>query len=1451
MGSLNKCILGVPVAAEDKAELRARTADLISQGEDAIEASEMAAQELFGEAESQANEVQRQLDEQAPVLEQRGVELDDLKRTIFRMPGVDMFDVKPDSAGNVVLEGVKVRKDERGEGLGTGAVNALLDWADANGKTVTLTPSNSLGGSVRRLKKFYKRFGFVENKGRNKDFEISDSMYREPDALLQQKEEIVGGRITLQAPYEITLTENSDMTTFIHETSHLFMLMERDFAEEYGITEDQKTLLKYLGAESFDDMDVVKHGDPARDRHEKFADAFLSYIKTGKAPSRSLAQAFASFRNWIMEAYRRFTAQEIEVSQEVRDVFDRMLATDAEIEQMKVDGIYTQFFQSAEQAGMTTAEFKEYQARVDARENKAASTLDEKLIAELTRKHEKEWKAEKRKYATEEEERLREKPVYLAEQMMREAPVDRATVKQLLKIDKIPPRLRGLTKEGGGDLESVALEQGFASSQQMITLVAASLPISKKAEENAESYMLSTHGDILNDGTIEREAIEASQNEENAKALLIELRALNRQNGKPSTTNLAVVRLQAEALVATMPYSEIRPNKYYRAEVKSAKEAQAALDDGDTLLAEDRKAKQITNQYLYKAAKDAKESMDKQRNYLRRTQVKATAGKYSPKDVAPEHVGYLAMLTAAYDFRKSKAAEDKARAELFSIAQWINAQAGDLTIPQWLDPNLSMMNAILSIEELSQEEKMARVNALRIKPYSEMTGEEMQGVYDMARNIRWVGGQLSENANAEFKAMAEKVGANIKEKGKGDGIEARESTVWTRNLSMMKSFGADQIAFANTVAELDGYEEFGPMFENFYQDIIDSTNTEIKARRGDAEKLNNLLNGFGWAELIEGRGRLSVPVSRTAIDPISGEMVEKKKITGAGIRDGVWTTSRRARIMLALYWGSPEGQQAVLDGFQLSESEVQSMLNMMTDKELDLVEALWKLNEEHWPGVSKTAKAMTGVSPPKVEHVPFQVNGRKLPGGYTRLFYNYSSQDSLRQVVDNVKETRSGSGILSNTKHGARHERVGSGGKPVNLDFNMYFQAMEEVNHDVAFAQTSKSGFRLLQSKPVREAIVEKYGRERYESLIAAMNGVVAGKADSASGWINTPARYLRTNATYSLLGLSIRNFVQQPVALTNGMGKVGEVEVISGMVEFYRNPAKMIGFVKENSQFMQDRTNIMNRDIAEVSTKLNKAGVLGSMQHHAFDLATIGDSMVAYPIWIAAYRKGQKRHYSNKKSAVYADEIVAATIGSGLMKDLSPIMMGKVSSQPHQGQAEIVKLITFMGSFFNKTGNLVRDAVKTADFKSVGGVTKVTREMTWYVVAPAVLSALVVGELPDDDDDEGWVEFAATKSAEYSLSMVFLLRDLVALAKGFSSSSPYQRAMSDAKNAAVDLYKVSEGEKELDDKTAVRILRGTAGLFPIPGAGQVARTVNYSYHYQEEGDYNLYHALVRGKKRD
>ena len=72
--------------------------------------------------------------------------------------------------GIIKLSKVRIAKDQQKQGLGSEAMKELTDYADITGQTIALTPSIDFGASsIARLKEFYKRFGFVENKGRNQD----------------------------------------------------------------------------------------------------------------------------------------------------------------------------------------------------------------------------------------------------------------------------------------------------------------------------------------------------------------------------------------------------------------------------------------------------------------------------------------------------------------------------------------------------------------------------------------------------------------------------------------------------------------------------------------------------------------------------------------------------------------------------------------------------------------------------------------------------------------------------------------------------------------------------------------------------------------------------------------------------------------------------------------------------------------------------------------------------------------------------------------------------------------------------------------------------------------------------------------------------------------------------------------------------------------------------------
>jgi len=96
---------------------------------------------------------------------------------------ISSFGVKllaSESSDSITINNITVPTENRNSGVGTKAMKIILDYADSAGKKVLLTPSSDFGGNKARLISFYKRLGFIENKGANKDYAISETMYREP-----------------------------------------------------------------------------------------------------------------------------------------------------------------------------------------------------------------------------------------------------------------------------------------------------------------------------------------------------------------------------------------------------------------------------------------------------------------------------------------------------------------------------------------------------------------------------------------------------------------------------------------------------------------------------------------------------------------------------------------------------------------------------------------------------------------------------------------------------------------------------------------------------------------------------------------------------------------------------------------------------------------------------------------------------------------------------------------------------------------------------------------------------------------------------------------------------------------------------------------------------------------------------------------------------------------------
>lgn len=89
-----------------------------------------------------------------------------------------------DRRNAIELSSIIVNRDAQKSGIGTQVMTDIVNFADEHGKIIVLNlgVKDKIHGttSKSRLRKFYTRFGFVNNKGRNKNFEFMSAMIRNP-----------------------------------------------------------------------------------------------------------------------------------------------------------------------------------------------------------------------------------------------------------------------------------------------------------------------------------------------------------------------------------------------------------------------------------------------------------------------------------------------------------------------------------------------------------------------------------------------------------------------------------------------------------------------------------------------------------------------------------------------------------------------------------------------------------------------------------------------------------------------------------------------------------------------------------------------------------------------------------------------------------------------------------------------------------------------------------------------------------------------------------------------------------------------------------------------------------------------------------------------------------------------------------------------------------------------
>lgn len=308
----------------------------------------------------------------------------------------------------------------------------------------------------------------------------------------------------------IALLKEADLSTTIHELGHYFLHTGLNIAnaleakaargEALSVGErqhlaDMQATLNWLGLADLQAWNALTF-EQQRPYHEQLARGFEAYIMEGKAPSLEMRSVFQRMKAWMLRVYQNLTRLDVQLSDEVRGVFDRLLASDEEIALAEQNRSMALLFDDPEAAGMSAEEFAEYQALGQAATAEAQEQLSAKAVRDMQygrnartrhlRALQREAKAARIEAETEVRREVMRQPVYQAWQKLtakltEEDKIGRAeTPKFSPQVDETHDSLfAAIAKLGGLNKDELVREWGF-DRQDKVAAVAAGYPVLRR-----------------------------------------------------------------------------------------------------------------------------------------------------------------------------------------------------------------------------------------------------------------------------------------------------------------------------------------------------------------------------------------------------------------------------------------------------------------------------------------------------------------------------------------------------------------------------------------------------------------------------------------------------------------------------------------------------------------------------------------------------------------------------------------------------------------------------------------------------------------------------------------------------------------------------------------------------------------------------------------------------------
>lgn len=1109
------------------------------------------------------------------------------------------------------------------------------------------------------------------------------------------------------------------------------------------LQKDMATLRKWLNLQEGSAI--------ATAQHEQFARGFEAYLREGKAPSADLVQVFHKFRKWLVSIYKDIKGLNVEINDEVRDVFDRMLATDEQIAEARyVNDMVASERERLEELDADAHDIAFLEKLMSETEREAVSAMDR-----ATQRDRK-----KRKSAAKKEARgiVDDEPVYQhITSITKGSGLDEAHMLEYYGKDTVADirkKHRGLIKKNGQMADDIASELGYDDSDHMVYAFVDAPRRTERVNQLAE------------------ELFAAEETQVNPDEIVLA--------GEAYGKYLESYNAMLSKKIRSKTYS---PRDYLRRFVKEK--------SGATVIRE--AMRYYVHQHTMRKHSRLREEAAKKGD------ANAEAFHLEKVRLAHEFIGESVrvreevqkIVNRAKNLAKNKSGLDfHYRDHIRTLVQRFGMGGRSLLPknPAEMSSLRTLLEAEKDINEVPPSFPEWLVDGTEQVNWKDLTVDQLRAVNNLIQFLDHRG----RKTRKENKAVSKERVDNAAEAGIAH-VEGNERKKYEYGSIQRKVVDAKDefLASMNTLYFIldafDGYVSIG-------KDGKHGVNTEmiydalVECQDNDSRM---------WNEMWEKCGDAFLHLHRTAQqwEKQHGKKFSRLKLT-AGLRDGVhrelgsqikegantsldtqefleldvpaimqqdgrkWTPD--AILGLMLHTGTKSNLERVFAGYpELKEGQTLAYLkSMLTHKDWDAIQQIWDAIDSLYPQLDVVHKKMNGFHMTKIEAQPFGIERggvvKKYQGGYFPVKYDstlpqthfvkqYTELDSLLSRAEAINQTPAArSGFTQGRKNKAP-------GFPLRLSVDVAAEHLRETIHYMTHAEALRFVDRLTKHKKWEKAFIDVMGQEAYRALRGHLKSIAMPEQlppEYVNKWWYRMGEKMRVGATTFILSWNFGVATKQVFSLPGGVHDIGMKDFCKGLKTVMTNsPMRKMKWIHEVSPYMRDRAGSMDREFLDIARKfkmdVKTVSIFGKDVSHqdvvdfGFWPIRLADMATTYVLWIGAYEKAMGQSKDPEKAVRYADNIIRKSQPSSnpidqtmLQRDKRLWMRWFTLFQTYLGRTYFTRQVHHFSAWKKK-------AMSHSEY-----VKYLLYDQIFPPVAMTLMMALMWGNAPDPDDDEAMKDF-------------------------------------------------------------------------------------------------------------